>query len=510
MHLPTYWLSLAMAVVSLASLALAWRISRLPAFPGRLSFALSMLAVVWWSATVAIEHGSSLPESKVFWAEIAWIGIVPTPGYWALFIWDYINGQRRATPRFVYWLPLAAGVAICAVALTNAHHHLMYAQTIPTGTPPAMMINYIHGPFFFVVMFSFYALMLLAELALLAEVVRSSPLYRTHYLGLGAASLIPWIINIGYATKTITIGTADPTTFGFLAMNLILYWLVSQRQLFDLLPIAQDILLDAVPDPVLVLDAAGRITESNPAAQRLLGAEPLEGRALDALPALKDALGPLDTLAAGATREVSIGDPARYFDLGQEILSYGGRAVGRLILLRDITHRKALQQQLREEAIRDALTGLHNRRFFTEIGPVLLAEAQRQGTPLAAAMIDLDHFKRLNDTHGHAAGDAVLRATGAFLKDSVRQSDLVFRLGGEEFLILLPRTAADQALRRVDEWRAAFAAKTIDFEGATLTATFSAGVAAFPDDAAAIDALLSHADQALYRAKTGGRNRTEG
>jgi diguanylate cyclase (GGDEF)-like protein len=290
--------------------------------------------------------------------------------------------------------------------------------------------------------------------------------------------------------------------------------------MFNLLPIAQGLLLDSIPDPVVVLDAARHIVAHNPAARELMGGRALNGLPLAAMPELHQAL----TATPAPSTSVAIGSPARHFDLGQVPLSYAGREVGRLIQMRDITHRKAieadlvrqlasnqaLQKQLREEAIRDALTGLHNRRFFSELSPTLMAEAQRQNAPLAAAMIDIDHFKRLNDTHGHAAGDAVLRATGTFLRASIRQSDMVFRMGGEEFLVLLPRTPGDQALKRVDEWRAAFAAQRIMFETAALTATFSAGVAVFPGDAADIDTLLSHADRALYGAKMGGRNRTEG
>ncbi len=227
---------------------------------------------------------------------------------------------------------------------------------------------------------------------------------------------------------------------------------------------------------------------------------------------------------------MAIGTPLRYFDVGQVPLNYAGRQVGRLIQLRDVTHRKAteeqlhavlidlekqlmnnvaLQEKLREEAIRDALTGLHIRRFFDELAPVMLAEAQRNNAPLAAAMIDIDHFKRLNDTYGHPAGDAVLRATGALLRAGIRQSDMVFRMGGEEFLILLPHTPADQAMRRIEELRTMFATEAMTHDGVTMTATFSAGVAVFPDDAGDIDDLLRHADQALYKAKMGGRNRME-
>jgi diguanylate cyclase (GGDEF)-like protein len=246
----------------------------------------------------------------------------------------------------------------------------------------------------------------------------------------------------------------------------------------------------------------------------------LVGLSLGTLSELHKGLGALQDPVSGPY-ETAIGTPARYFDVGQVPLIYAGRSVGRLILLRDISHRKEAedrlqaamvelekhQQQLREESIRDMLTGLHNRRFLDELGPILLAEAKRSDSPLAAVMLDIDHFKRLNDTYGHQAGDTVLRASGAFLREQVRQSDAAFRMGGEEFLILLPHTEEPQAERWVEELRGGYMALAFAHDGLFLNATVSVGFAMYPADADGMPDLLHRADMALYRAKTGGRNR---
>jgi len=121
-----------------------------------------------------------------------------------------------------------------------------------------------------------------------------------------------------------------------------------------------------------------------------------------------------------------------------------------------------------------------------------------------------DHFKRVNDTHGHAAGDLVLKAIADHLRCSARESDLVFRYGGEEFLLLLPDTSAAQALRKVDCIRQAVEASPVPVGEQTINITLSAGVATFPADGATPDALIERADQALYLAKSQGRNRVVG
>ncbi len=160
-------------------------------------------------------------------------------------------------------------------------------------------------------------------------------------------------------------------------------------------------------------------------------------------------------------------------------------------------------RELREQAITDPLTGLHNRRFLQDYLPRELARARRRGTPVAILMIDLDHFKRINDISGHAAGDSVLARIGALLKRHIRTSDVACRYGGEEFLLVLPETALDGARSKAEQIRASVERD----RSARLGVTASFGVALFPDHAADPDALTGAADRAMYEAKARGRNR---
>jgi diguanylate cyclase (GGDEF)-like protein len=170
-----------------------------------------------------------------------------------------------------------------------------------------------------------------------------------------------------------------------------------------------------------------------------------------------------------------------------------------------------LRSRLREQSIRDPLTRLFNRRYLEEALQIEAARAQRSGTPLAVVMADVDHFKRFNDTHGHEAGDALLRAVAGQIQTHFRHGDIVCRYGGEEFTVIAPGASLDLICQRVDELRRNVREMTIDFRGQRLgpvTMSFGIDVWTAAGDRS-IDALIGEADRALFRAKRLGRDRIE-
>jgi diguanylate cyclase (GGDEF)-like protein/PAS domain S-box-containing protein len=185
-------------------------------------------------------------------------------------------------------------------------------------------------------------------------------------------------------------------------------------------------------------------------------------------------------------------------------------AAGQLIaiegIIRDITERKHLEEQLRELAAVDELTGLANRRSFMESGRQEIERARRYGQPLSLLMIDADHFKIVNDMHGHAVGDETLRQLARMIRETVREVDIPGRLGGEEFAVLLPNTDLDSAAAFAERLRQTIERGSMELGEQIPPITVSIGVTAYHSTLSSFDELLRIADDALYRAKANGRN----
>jgi diguanylate cyclase (GGDEF)-like protein len=193
--------------------------------------------------------------------------------------------------------------------------------------------------------------------------------------------------------------------------------------------------------------------------------------------------------------------------LSADRLSWQGEAAV-LASVDDITLHKRAETQLRELAARDVLTGVHNRRSLTDAGLHELDRARRYDRPLTVAMIDVDHFKQVNDAHGHAVGDEVLRAVVRGTQALLRGSDLLGRWGGEEFVVVLPETALGAAQLVLDRVRAALETTPTLVGDLRVSVTVSIGIAEWTG-IESLQSLVERADQACYAAKRAGRNRVE-
>lgn len=285
----------------------------------------------------------------------------------------------------------------------------------------------------------------------------------------------------------------------------------------DVLHDAQ-VTLDSIGDAVLSTDLAGNITYLNPVAERMTGwseseavGKPLQEvmRIIDA-DSRKPGRNPLatamrlDTNASVSENSLLIGRDGRESaieDTAAPIHDRQGRVTGAVIVFHDVGAARALSLQMSHLAQHDVLTGLPNRMLLADRLDRAIAAAGRHGSSLAVLFLDLDHFKRINDRLGHAAGDEVLQSVARRLLASVRRSDTVSRHGGDEFVVLLSEVAcAEDAAITAGNLLAAIAAPQ-RIEGRNLLVTASVGISVYPADGLDATALLKRADLALLQAK---------
>lgn len=281
-------------------------------------------------------------------------------------------------------------------------------------------------------------------------------------------------------------------------------------------------LLTALGEGVYGVDADGRCTFINPAAAAMLGFSAVEllGRDQHALFHYRREDGtayPEDECPIALT--LKDGQP-RYAEdwfwhkdgsgfpvmLTTALMEDDGRRKGAVVVFRDISDRRQLESRLREEATTDHLTGVANRRLFLKQLEMELDRFKRFGESAALLMADLDYFKKINDSYGHAAGDGVLRHFADISRQYLRRVDLIGRLGGEEFGILLPGTDAASALQFADRYRCLVESSPAPGGDGNIGITVSIGIAEFASSDDTVETILARADAALYGAKAGGRN----
>lgn len=246
--------------------------------------------------------------------------------------------------------------------------------------------------------------------------------------------------------------------------------------------------------------ASGRASHPGPVLTVLLLAT-LAGTAI-CFVALWRFIRPLRMLAFALQSYVSEGTPVRLHLSGRDEIGVVSRTVASMIAELDVVMRK-----LRQQAMTDQLTGLGNRRWLSERVGTEQARAEREKSAMSVVLFDLDHFKQINDRHGHDVGDRVLMGVGEVVRDNLRRYDLGARIGGEEFCLILPKTRLSEAVSIAERFRAQFEKLHVDpLPAGRITASFGV-YEATPCDS--MQAMLLQADRALYRAKEAGRNRVQ-
>ena len=530
------WLAFATVLILNAVIALliAVLLSRRLLTPGRNAMICMLIGLAVWAFCYAMITLSTSLETKRLWLKLENIGSLTVPVFWFFFTLQYTRLDKwlnKYTASLFFIIPLISW----GLLISETWFHLYYSSVsaMPESSGPLVIER---GPWYLVALIHSYSLNLLGMGLLIWQFIEYRNIYREQMAILVSAILIPLLTNIFYQVASGLNSSSstfiDLTPISFTVTAFLISAGVFGLRLFDLMPIARHVVIEYIPEMVVVVDAHDRVLDANQTAQEWLG------KTLDEIVG-KD---PMDVfsrwpellnrfLASNETHEeIQIpGDPPRTLDLNVSALYNRFNILdGRVIVAHDVTEHKWLEndlkyanealirqldeiEQLRDEleqqAIRDPLTNVYNRRYMVEFLENEIARAEREKLSVSIVMMDLDNFKQFNDNHGHKCGDVILQAFANFLIEHTRRGDVVCRYGGEEFVILMPNTPHPIAYERAEAWRQDFSETAIDYDRMKFFATFSSGVATFPQHGRTGDLILQAADQALYRSKDRGKNK---
>ena len=423
------------------------------------------------------------------------------------------DGQDRPKSKRVAALLLIPALTILAVA-TNEQHGLVWQMRVPIeGRGEA---DVFFGGWFYIHTIYSYVAASMGSLVMAARFA-ASPLYR-HQLGVALVGPgVVLIVNLVYLSARASLAI-DPTPSTCAIAFACTGWAMVRHHFFRFLPLARGLTVEGLRDGLIVLDAQGWVVDTNPAARALTGsnAAPLGSTLADLLPELTQ---------TGADdpepREIRLSDGRRVEVRTTPVTGNDGVPEGKVVVLRDVTEERLAQagllraqedlrqanRELERLALTDTLTGLPNRRSLMARLDAEFSRARRRSHPLSFLMLDIDHFKNVNDAHGHAAGDRVMDSCGQALQGLLRPGDVAARLGGDEFGVLLPETTRDDAGEVARRLHGAL--RGLAHQGSApgiIRVTVSLGVSTLFSHDAGPAGLVARADAALYAAKKSGRD----
>lgn len=480
-----------------------------------LAFWLGILlaALSSYAGLYAFELNGRSLAAKFAFNRLQYLGISFLPPLWILFTARYANirwlkGKTAVIALFSLSLVTLFGAA------TDPWFALRYSSVALDSSGPIPVIAFTWGPLYWVHICYSLTAFTLGTVFLFRSMASCPRFFVGQLVFMLVGSCLPWVNYVMYLSGVAPWGI-DTIPFSMFLSAACFGTAIFGYRILDVSPVARALVFETMIEGAIVTDPNGKIVDFNGAAAEAF--PELSPRALSRT--VGDVFGPEGTLTLCMGKR-DAGEFAFRRDVSGVVRSFVGKtvpvvdktgvAVGRVCTFRDNTDSVLLVEKLQELATVDPLTRLYNRRYFLDQSERQLNRLARGEKPVSILMLDLDHFKKVNDSRGHAAGDEVLKGAAAAIASLVRCVDVVARYGGEEFACLLPETAAEGALLVANRICEKIRASNFRVdESRSISISISVGVRSvsavgFGDT---IAKLLADADAALYGAKKGGRDR---
>lgn len=480
----------------------------------RKAFSAFILCVgVYLFGYLMIISNSNLQE-LIFWNQIQYLGLPFISVLWltvALLYTKTIYTLSRRIAVILFFVP----VITFFMRLTNSWHHLFYKSWEVKQFFGYYSLHMERGYWYFVhISYTILCLFLTIIIYYLGYRKKWSGYTRPQLMVFFFASLLP-LIGIMLILFTYDKWVIDFTALIMPVSILIIGYGIIKYDFLEIKTLARETIFENSLDGMLILESGLRLADYNKAAKNFFNALniSLDNYPIEHLFMREPEL--LEIFKCKTTREFSvmIDGEKRFFEISALPLGIAHDKRTRMLKsIRDITEKKKVQEALTALATIDSLSGLYNREEFTKLAKRQFSWAKRHNEKLSLLMIDLDLFKNINDTFGHAAGDEAIRIMGNNITTSFRKTDFAGRLGGDEFAVLLKNTSLTEAKRAAVKFQETVSRTKMIYKKQEISFTVSIGVAATFDDIdknSNVEDVFKQADDALYRAKAKGRNCVE-
>jgi len=442
-----------------------------------------------------------------FWTTLQYAGMPFGPPLGLLFVMQYLG--LKVTKRRVIALLMIPIVSLVMVA-TNDLHHLHYRVF---EVDPRLGAPYVHqeiGIWYMIHGVFTFACMFIAFLLVVSRWKETAKVYRPQMVSLMCGQLVPMVTAFIYLIGWTPPGF-DPVPSVLWLSSLLYLWSINSSRLFSIMPIAKDVIFNSINDGVVVLDESARLIEFNQASKGMFPALNKSMLGMDFEKVWHRLSGGAHPSILDVTRELelAVDDAKKIYQIRTSSFQHGNNK-GRLIIFTDITELKRLQVKLEHQAYYDELTQIFNRRAFFEKCEQEYAAAKRAATPFTIVLMDIDYFKKVNDTYGHYVGDQLLIHAAKVCQAQMKEGMLFARYGGEEFVLAWRGSTLAEGEAFANQLRETIEFRPLLTEEGPISLTFSCGVAAAAKDTEeTLNQLLNKADKALYSAKHAGRNQVQ-
>ncbi|TWT00640.1 diguanylate cyclase [Planomicrobium sp. CPCC 101079] len=485
---------------------------RLKNTPGGKYFVLATAMSSIFTLAYAFELASATLDGIKFWLKIEYIALPFLPLFILLMCFDYV-GQKMGRGFRNGLLAIAAMTVL--VQTTNDFHHLYYSSVGLRVDSPFAIADLEAGPWFYVHSLFLYGCVAVSLGILLKQLRNHSFKFRMQVLLMIAGLLVPVVASFFYVAGVSPYGIdLGPV---FMSVSFILHGIaLLPFQMFNVAPIARDTVFESMEEGAIVLNRNNVVVDYNRSILKVLPVlrKQAIGKPVEEVLSDNRLLHKIISREQKCDYELYVDGELLHFQIRfSPVRNKKDILVGKIVSFVNVTERVEMERALKQLASIDGLTQVFNRTYFLEKAEEVFERLSLKGGLASVIMFDIDHFKRVNDTYGHATGDTVLTYIAQSAKESVREMDILGRYGGEEFVICLPNTSMEAAQKVAEAFRKQISESYLLIDGKRIDLTLSFGVSEVQIEAGdfshSIQAVMGEADQALYAAKENGRNRVE-